>query len=159
MRSVTLGEWQAPDPSAPQTAVTFEARFDRPSAQSKDQLTLLLTALGSSQSVYLNGQALYSAADPARARAAIRLDPAKLRASDNHLRIEAKPFEHREQRESLPQLTPATLAITTPAGQWQRRAFNGLAQVIVQSTGQPGAITLKGIATGLTVGSSAVTAR
>lgn len=159
VRSVTLGEWQPPDPSAPQTAVTFEARFDRPSAGSDDQLTLLLTALGSSQSVYLNGHALYSAADPARARAAIRLDPAKLRASDNHLRIEAKPFEDRDQRESLPQLTPATLAITTPAGQWQRRAFNGLAQVIVQSTGKPGAITLKGIATGLTVGSSSVTAR
>lgn len=159
VRSVTLGEWQAPDPSATQTAMTYEVRFDRPSAESNDQLTLLLAALGSSQSVYLNGQALYSAADATRARAAIRLDPAKLRASDNHLRIEAKPFEDRGQRESLQKLTPATLAITTPAGQWQRRAFNGLAQVIVQSTGKPGAITLKGIATGLTVGSSSVTAR
>jgi beta-galactosidase len=34
------------------------------------------------------------------------------------------------------------LRTTTPAAPWQRSVFNGWAQVIVQSTGQPGAATL-----------------
>jgi beta-galactosidase len=39
-----------------------------------------------------------------------------------------------------------TFAATTPA---HRRLFNGLAQVLVQSTGAPGDITLRGRAEGL----------
>jgi beta-galactosidase len=37
----------------------------------------------------------------------------------------------------------------TPAGQWKRSVFNGLAQVIVQSTGQAGQITLTANSPGL----------
>jgi beta-galactosidase len=40
----------------------------------------------------------------------------------------------------------------------QRSAFNGLAEVIVQSTGQPGAITLTATATGLTSTNVTITA-
>jgi hypothetical protein len=49
------------------------------------------------------------------------------------------------------QLVPATLAIT--------KAFNGLAQVIVQSTVKPGVITIRGKAEGLKLGASSVIAR
>jgi beta-galactosidase len=38
----------------------------------------------------------------------------------------------------------------SPAPIWRRSLFNGLAQVIVQSTGQPGEITLTAQASGLT---------
>ncbi|MEO7047320.1 MAG: hypothetical protein ABI091_18605, partial [Ferruginibacter sp.] len=33
--------------------------------------------------------------------------------------------------------------IVTPAAQWKRKLFNGLAQVIIQSTGEPGTIIIR----------------
>jgi beta-galactosidase len=44
---------------------------------------------------------------------------------------------------------PAAVQIVTPAPQWTRSAFNGLAQVIVQSTPQAGAIKLTAASPGL----------
>ncbi|MEO6279232.1 beta-galactosidase GalA [Roseateles sp.] len=43
----------------------------------------------------------------------------------------------------------ATLRITTPAAPWQRSVFNGQAQVILQSTGEPGRATLRAVSDGL----------
>jgi beta-galactosidase len=47
--------------------------------------------------------------------------------------------------------SPGSVRITTP-GAWKRSLFNGLAQVIVQSTGEPGEITLIASSPGLTEG-------
>ncbi len=44
------------------------------------------------------------------------------------------------------------IRITAPAGNWKRSLFSGLAQVIVQSTGQPGEITLMARSPALTDG-------
>jgi beta-galactosidase len=46
----------------------------------------------------------------------------------------------------------------SPAPIWRRSLFNGLAQIIVQSTGQPGEITLTAKATGLTEASVSLSA-
>jgi beta-galactosidase len=46
----------------------------------------------------------------------------------------------------------AVLRVATPAAPWTRRAFNGHAQVIVQSSGQPGVITVKARSEGLADG-------
>jgi beta-galactosidase len=42
-----------------------------------------------------------------------------------------------------------SVRVTTPAAPWQRSLFNGWAQVIVQSTGEPGTGTLTAAAPGL----------
>jgi beta-galactosidase len=47
---------------------------------------------------------------------------------------------------------PGLVRITVPPGNWQRSLFSGLAQVIVQSTGEPGEITLTAKSPGLTDG-------
>jgi beta-galactosidase len=44
------------------------------------------------------------------------------------------------------------IRLTTPAGNWKRNRFSGLAQVIVQSTGQPGEIALTAKSQGVTDG-------
>ncbi|HWB93218.1 MAG TPA: sialate O-acetylesterase, partial [Puia sp.] len=44
---------------------------------------------------------------------------------------------------------PGVLQLIVPAAQWKRRLFNGLAQVIVEATGQPGIISLTATSTGL----------
>jgi len=54
--------------------------------------------------------------------------------------IVAEPHQAR-QREEL----SAVVKIIRPAAPWKRMLFNGLAQVIVQSTGEPGEIILKAV--------------
>ncbi len=44
------------------------------------------------------------------------------------------------------------LVITTPAGQWKRSLFNGLAQVIVQGTREAGEISLRATSGKLSAG-------
>lgn len=142
-RSVPLGEWNAPDGSIKTGQNVFEAQFDRPTLATGETVTLLLNALGTNQTATLNGQPLHTNASPSDARSELPLDPATLRETGNVLRIEATRYENWNTRDSLKQLWPAMLRIVTPAPAWQRSTFNGLAQVIVQSTGEPGPITLE----------------
>ena len=74
------------------------------------------------------------------------------------MRIEASRFEGWQQREGLRQFHPASLRIATAAQAWRRSTFNGLAQVIVQSTGEPGTIVLKATGEGMAPGSLVLTA-
>jgi beta-galactosidase len=149
IRIIPIGEWRAPDPATATGPIVFEAQFDRPQTSDGQPVTLLLNALGERQSVFLNGERLYRDEEPAEARTEIALDVAKLRLSGNILRIEASRFENWSRRESLRQVHPASMRMTIAAKPWARSTFNGLAQVIVQSTGQPGTITLEATSEGL----------
>lgn len=123
--------------------------IDRPALQANGSISLLLNALGEAQSVSLNGKVLYSDASVSDARRTISIDPATLKASGNSLQITATPHKEWRDRESLLQFHPASFAITTPAAPYQRKLFNGWAQVIVQSTGEPGTIRLQVASDGL----------
>ena len=48
--------------------------------------------------------------------------------------------------------SPGQIRVTIPPADWKRSLFSGLAQVIVQSTGQPGEITLTAKSSGVTDG-------
>lgn len=150
VRGVPLGEWNAPDGSVKTGQNVFEAQFDRPTLAPGENLTLLLNALGTNQTVTLNGQALAFDATPEQRRFELALEPSSLRETGNVLRIEATRYEDWSMRDSLKQVWPATLRIVTPAPPWRRSTFNGLAQVIVQTTGEPGVITLEATSEGLT---------
>jgi beta-galactosidase len=54
---------------------------------------------------------------------------------------------------------PATIAIVQPAPPVYRSTFNGLAQVIVQSTGAPGDIALEATGAGVSRARLVVTAK
>jgi beta-galactosidase len=47
---------------------------------------------------------------------------------------------------------PGLFQVITPAPVWKRKLFSGLAQVIIQATGEPGEITVTATANGLTQG-------
>lgn len=143
VRGIPLGEWEAPDGSIKTGQNIYEAKFDRPELAPGETATLLLNALGTNQTAMLNGQPLHENAAPAQARMELPLDLSTLRETGNVLRIEATRYEDWGTRDSLKQLWPATLRVVAPAPAWQRSTFNGLAQVIVQSTGEPGAITVE----------------
>src|SRR5690606_20092222 len=87
---------------------------------------------------------------PEALRAPLPLERLALRASGNVLRIHApKRWSEWSQRGDLQQIHPAVLRIVRAAPEWSRSTFHGLAQVIVQTTGAPGTLTLHAESPGL----------
>jgi beta-galactosidase len=152
-RSFPIGTWKAPEPSVKTGDVSYEATFDLPKLESGEKVSLLINALGPKQTVLLNGEPLYRDADPSHARTEVAIDATKLKPTGNTLRIASPVFREWRDREGLFQFHPASIRIETPAAPWTRSTFNGLAQVIVQSTGEPGEITLEASSDGMKPGS------
>ncbi len=137
VRCEVLGKWVAPDAVNPGPTVAFEAVFDAPDAAPGSSMELLLNTLGATQTAWLNGVELYRDAAPEAARLTLALNADNLRAKGNVLRLEAVPLDNRWTREShWAKLIPAMLRVQTPAPQWERSAFNGLAQILVQRLGE-----------------------
>jgi beta-galactosidase len=158
VRTIKLGTWQAPDAAPNPNPIVFEAQFDAPEVAPGGTVQLLLNTLGPRQTVELNGVELYRARAPAESRATIDLDRSKLKARGNLLRIVSGRYEDRGDREALAQIHPATLRLANPPGPWRRSTFNGLAQVIVESTGREGEVTLVARSKGLVEGRSQLSA-
>lgn len=152
------GKWQAPKASDSTTPVEFEISFDRPAIAQGSLGYLMLSSLGKSQTAILNGKTLYQDATPDKSAIEIAINEKSLLAKGNTLRIVAKPFDDWSMRENILKLSPAAVRTFTPAAAYERRVFNGFAQVIVQSTGELGSITLQASAEGLTSAKSNVKA-
>ena len=152
------GDWQPPAASNITAPVIFELTFDRPAVAAGSQAYLLLTALGKSQTAVLNGKPLFEKAAPEQAAVEIPINEKTLKATGNRLRIEASPYEDWGMREAVAKVSPLAVRIFTPAAAWQGRAFNGLGQVIVQSNGQAGSITLSASGEGLAGASAGIKA-
>jgi beta-galactosidase len=118
----------------------------------------LLNALGPVQTVTLNDRVLMRDAVPTAARTELPVSGLALKPTGNHLRIEATRFGDWSARESIRGTHPASLRISTPAAPWSRSVFNGLAQVIVQSTGGTGEVVLTATSEGCEPAHLSVTA-
>jgi beta-galactosidase len=157
--SLPLGAWTPPEAAVTEGLIVFEARFDRPTVAPGGAATLLLNALGPRQTVTLNGRELMRDAAPAQARAELALSDLALQSTGNVLRIEATRFAEWSQREAVRLVHPAAWRLVVPPAPWSRSVFNGLAQVIVQSTGGAGDIVVTAAADGLTPARAVVQAR
>jgi beta-galactosidase len=76
-----------------------------------------------------------------------RLDHAIIARGRNEYAVVGQRFRKRQQWDE-PNTDPGLVQTISPSPQWQRSVFNGLAQVIVQSTKQPGDLTLRASAAG-----------
>ena len=150
VRAMPLEKMTKPDVAA--STYTVAGEFDGATLHPGDAVELVLLSLGTQQSVWLNDQVIYRDADPARARTIVRLNASNVHPGRNVLRIEGTAFAQPWDRERTRDTAPALLRIATPAKPWMRSAFNGLAQIIVQSTGEPGTITLTAESEGLATG-------
>jgi beta-galactosidase len=81
-----------------------------------------------------------------------------LRPGRNSFVIVAAPFLKVNPWDEV-NTDPGRIRLYTPAGKWQRKLFNGYAQVLVQSTGQKGTIILSAFANGLPVVKKEILAR
>lgn len=143
------GAWQAPSAAEKTAPVVFEVDFDRPEIAPGSTGHLLLSPLGKTQTAILNGKLLYQDAAPDKAAIELAITEKALLAKGNHIRIVATPFDDWGMREQLLRVNPLAVRRQTPAPAYERRLFNGLAQVIVQSNGTAGAFTLTATSTGL----------
>lgn len=157
--TAALGAWTPPEAAVTEGSIIFEATFDAPAVAPGGSATLLLNALGPKQTVLLNGCVLMRDAAPAQARTEFPLADLALQAAGNVLRIEATRFADWSTREAVRQVHPATWRLAAPPAPWTRSVFNGLAQVIVQSTGDAGEIVLTATAEGLAAARAIVEAK
>lgn len=123
---------------------------------------MVLRSLGEQQWVYLNGQAIAQNVARAAAGHEFKLDPALLRSGKNVIAVVATPLAGGRGRGQDGQVgagnTPTVRMVTAPDN-WKRSVFNGLAQVIVQSTQQPGEITLRAGSRGMSSSESKLQAQ
>ena len=130
---------------APAQANVYRGAFELPAATNGVTVYVAMRSLGEQQWVYLNGQAV--AQDVARAAVGheFKLNPALLHSGKNVIAVVATPLASGRGRDQGGQggagNTPTVRMVTAPDN-WKRSVFNGLAQVIVQSTQQPGEVTL-----------------
>ena len=150
-----LGNWLAPLPKEGEVydlAGTFALKTVAAGAEMK----LFLPSFGSKTTLWLNGRELARDLDTSAAGLALRLDPTQLVPGLNKVQLIVTPII--DKRNHLPELTRlGNVRVTTPAPAAQRRLFNGLAQVIVQSTREPGPIRLTAKSEGLTPAEGSVT--
>jgi len=127
----------------------FRARFVRPAAAAGDKQVLFVGDVAPGQQLLLNGQPVPTRRD--EGLNAIDLDAALLRETNTLTLVFATPEGglRRHLDEAQGGRRWATVRATQPAGAWQRRAFNGHAQVIVQSTGVAGRATVRVTGEGL----------
>jgi beta-galactosidase len=110
-------------------------------------VSLLLRSLGEQQWIYFNGKQIAGTYGSGGSTQQFDFDSAALRAGRNVIAIIATPPAAgrggRGGQAAPARGNPAVVKVVTQTEGWKRNLFNGLAQVIVQSTGrQEGEITL-----------------
>ncbi|AHM62745.1 glycoside hydrolase [Flammeovirgaceae bacterium 311] len=108
-------------------------------------------SIATDQSLYINGVLLQKNPTEEAIREGFKLDHAILKPGRNVVAIVGNPLKKKHQWDQVNQ-NPGVLQLIYPAPAWKRKAFNGLAQVIIQSTGEPGDIILKASSNGLKPG-------
>ena len=125
--------------------VISRGHFVLPETDSTTVFTYFSRNIGKAQSVYINGTRI---ASELYADSVIRLSQSVIRPGKNSFVIVSMPFLKVYPWDEVNK-DPGMIQLYTPAGRWQRKLFNGYAQVLVQSTGQKGKIILRASAAGL----------
>ncbi len=120
-----------------------------PAVHAGGSTRLLLRHFGASAEISLNGRKLLTTTMTDAALPSVDLPSGALQVGQNVLVVVATPYPSERARELALKVPPAVLRVEEAPPVWGRRLFNGLAQVIVQSTAQPGPIRIQATAPGL----------
>jgi beta-galactosidase len=129
------------------TLLVIRGTFELPDLTSETTATLYTKSIVERQSIYVNGHLLASDIKRDAPNQSFRLDHAIIARGRNEYAVVGQRFRKRQQWDE-PNTDPGLVQTISPSPQWQRSVFNGLAQVIVQSTKQPGDLTLRASAAG-----------
>lgn len=107
------------------------------------EIKWMYNSVGNNQSVYINGHLMGKNLDDETDRFVFEPEKDILNKGKNLVSIVANPYVKDHKWDEL-NTNSGGFSVLIPAEQWQRKIFNGYAQVIIQSTGEPGKITIKG---------------
>lgn len=128
--------------------IVVRGTFELPEMIPGTEVTLFPKSITENQTMFVNGHRVgtrVSRDDPGQS---FRLDRQLIKPGRNIYAITGTRFRKRHQWD-VPNTDPGSLQIVSPAPQWKRKVFNGLAQILVQSTLQPGLLTLSASSPGL----------
>jgi beta-galactosidase len=129
-------------------AYVYRGNFTLPEKFPSSNITLFYKNIGLEQTIYVNGKAVASNLKQNETGNGFVLDKNILKAGKNVIAILATPIPKKHDWESV-NTDPGLIQIVTAAQPWKRKLFNGLAQVIVQTTKEAGEIVLTATSSGL----------
>ncbi len=122
--------------------------FELPELTADTRVTLYTASISDNQSIYVNGKRVAANIRRGATGQDYVLNHNFLRKGKNIYTAVGVPFVKTWQWEEL-NTYPGVVQVYRPHATWRRRAFNGLAQVIVQSGTQPGKLVLHAESNGL----------
>lgn len=131
--------------------VLVRVEFELDEVAEESSYTLYSKSLAMNQSIYLNGQLIAENIERDSKDQVFALDSKSLKVGKNVLAYKGTALVKRTRWEEL-NTNPGLIQIVSPAKTWKRKVFNGLAQVIVQSSGEVGEITLRASSSNLKSG-------
>jgi beta-galactosidase len=129
-------------------ALVYRGSFNLPGDVNLAAVTFYYGSLGKTQSIYINGKKIGDNLPQAKNGNVFKLDSTIIHSGKNIIAIEAVPLTKQHSWDPL-NTKPGLIQLIYPAKPWKRKLFNGLAQVIVQSTGEVGQIVLKASSPGV----------
>lgn len=129
-------------------AYIHRGTFELPGDFSGAELTFFYKSIGTGQQIFINGKQIAKNIEDHQAGHVFRLNKDLLKPGANELTIIAAPLTKKRDWDKV-NTDPGTIQILKPAAKWNRNVFSGLAQVIVQSSGEAGTIRLKASGPGL----------
>ncbi|MFH1197096.1 MAG: beta-galactosidase GalA [bacterium] len=121
--------------------IVIRGTFELLDFMNADEINLFTKNIVDNQSIYINGHLIASNIKRDDPNQSFRLDKNILKSGINSYAITGKRFRLKYQWDE-PNKDPGLVQMIYPSEQWTRKAFNGLAQIIVQSTNQVGEIIL-----------------
>jgi beta-galactosidase len=123
------------------TLIVVRGSFQLPAITDDTRVTLFNKSICNTPSIYINGHLVAKDLNADSISMGFMLDHNILREGRNVYAVTGSPFIKTNQWEIL-NTNPGTIQVYITAAPWKRKVFNGLAQVIVQSDGKSGEITL-----------------
>ena len=129
-------------------ALVYRASFNIPADGTFATATFFSKSIGKTESIFINGKEIAHQINNGNERHEFKLDASMLHPGSNTIAIVATPLLKANIWADV-NTDPGLIQLVYPALPYKRKLFNGYAQVIVQSTGQPGTIVLKATSPGL----------
>ncbi|OCX52992.1 beta-galactosidase [Mucilaginibacter sp. PPCGB 2223] len=129
-------------------ALVYRASFNMPADSTYTTATFFSKSIGKMESIFINGKEIAHQITDDHDRQEFKLDASLLHPGSNTIAIVATPLLKPNIWAGV-NTDPGLIQLVYPAAPYKRKLFNGYAQVIVQSTGQPGTIVLKATSPGI----------
>ncbi|MEP6901694.1 MAG: beta-galactosidase GalA [Actinomycetota bacterium] len=128
--------------------IVYRGSFNLPENFSDAAVNFFYNSIGQAQSIYINGREIAKEIPENKRGDSFVLDKNFLHKGLNRIAIIAKPLLKKQRWDNVNQ-NPGLIQLVFPSPAWKRNLFSGLAQIIIQSTGESGDIILKAAAEGL----------